>query len=122
MKTSLTKLVGDLKSIDGVEAIYLFGSVTRGKAKPISDIDICVITNEDGNKKRDEILSTASDKIDTSVFWDLPLIIQYRVIKDGKPIFVRNSMFLHKIATSTVNRYLDFKPVIDRRTMRMMAG
>ena len=122
MQKLLDKVVSELKSISGVEAIYLFGSCAKGKAKPFSDIDICVVTRRISESKKSEILSISSKKIDTSIFWDLPPAIQYRVIKEGKPLFIGNELFLHRVRVGAISRYLDFKPVLERRFNRMIAG
>ena len=43
VKEQIKSIVDELRGIE-VEAIYLFGSYAKGNAKPISDIDISVIT------------------------------------------------------------------------------
>jgi len=43
VKEQIKSIVDELRCIE-VEAIYLFGSYAKGNAKPISDIDISVIT------------------------------------------------------------------------------
>lgn len=109
------KLLKELKRIKEVKAIYLFGSHAAGKATPISDIDICAITDRDISKdKKADITSCSNDKLDISVFWDLPIMIRYRVLKEGKPLFERDKKFLHNITIATLREYLDFKPVIER--------
>jgi len=96
-----------------VLTIYLFGSYARGREKPFSDIDICVVADRDAN--RDEILSHSSKKIDISVFHDLPLSMRFRVIKEGKLLFSRDELKLHRTIVATIKSYLDFKPHIMRR-------
>jgi len=115
----ISSLVEEMKKENGVEAIYLFGSQATGKARPYSDTDLCVITGR--NAKRERILSHSSDKIDTSVFWDLPLGVRFRVIKEGKPLYVKNELAMQRIATSTVLSYLDFKPLLARHFSRFLS-
>ena len=62
-----------------VKAVYLFGSYASGKAHLLSDIDLCIIT--DGNEDIDYPIN---DNLDVSYFHDLPLIIQFRVFKEGR--------------------------------------
>ncbi|HID20342.1 MAG TPA: nucleotidyltransferase domain-containing protein [Methanophagales archaeon] len=63
-------IMNELRSNDEVEAIYLFGSYGKGNAKPISDIDICVLTKRNISKRvKEEILSNSSKNIDISIFW-----------------------------------------------------
>lgn len=109
------KLLKELKRMKEVKAIYLFGSHAAGKATPVSDIDICVITDRNIPKdKKAEITSCSGNKLDVSIFWDLPIMIRYRVLKEGKSLFEREKEFLHSITMATIREYLDFKPVIER--------
>nr|QNO43692.1 hypothetical protein FICJDHNH_00032 [Methanosarcinales archaeon ANME-2c ERB4]QNO43953.1 hypothetical protein AECFJODE_00006 [Methanosarcinales archaeon ANME-2c ERB4]QNO50651.1 hypothetical protein BCJHFGCD_00005 [Methanosarcinales archaeon ANME-2c ERB4] len=101
-----------------VISIHLFGSYARGREKPYSDIDICVIADKHAN--RDEILSHSSKKIDLSIFHDLPLSMRFRVLKEGKLLFLRDDLKLHRIIVATIGSYLDFKPHILRRTERVL--
>jgi len=101
-----------------VVSIYLFGSYARGREKPFSDIDICVVADRGAN--RDEILSHSSKKIDISVFHDLPLSMRFRVIKEGKLLFSRDELKLHRTIVATIKSYLDFKPHIMRRIEYMI--
>lgn len=119
MNKTINAIVDEIKRERGVEAIYLFGSYAKGKTKPYSDIDLCVITGK--NPKRESILSNASDKIDTNIFSDLPLDIRFRVIKEGKPLYVKNKLKMHRIKVNTVLSYLDFKPLLTRHFSRFLS-
>ncbi len=46
MKGEIDRIVGNLKKYPEVMVIILFGPYARGEAKPISDIDIAVMTKE----------------------------------------------------------------------------
>ncbi len=115
----LYKVINEIKKERGVEAIYLFGSRASGRPKPYSDIDLCVITGR--NAKRDAILSNSSEKIDTSIFWDLPPNIRFRVIKEGKPLYVKNMLNMHRIEVGTVLSYLNLKPLLERHFSRFLS-
>jgi predicted nucleotidyltransferase len=115
----ISAVVDGIKRERGVEAIYLFGSHASGKAKPYSDIDLCVITGRSARKE--SILSHSSDKIDTTIFWDLPLYIRYRVIKEGKLLYAKNELAVHRIRVDTVLSYLDFKPILERHFSRFLS-
>lgn len=120
MKTAnINHVVDEIKKENGVEAVYLFGSHVLGNARPYSDIDICVITGKKAKKER--ILSNSSDNIDTSFFWDLPLNIRFRVLKDGKPLYIKNELKMNRIKVNTVLSYLDFKPLLDRHFSRILS-
>lgn len=114
----IDKIIEPFKKDGDVISIYLFGSYVRGREKPFSDIDICVIADKHAN--RDEILSHSSKKIDISIFHDLPLSMRFRVLKEGKLLFLRDDLKLHRIIVATIKSYLDFKPHIMRRTERVL--
>ncbi|MEK6808487.1 MAG: nucleotidyltransferase domain-containing protein [Nanoarchaeota archaeon] len=119
---SVAKLVTDLKKIKAVRTIILFGSYSRMKQKPLSDIDICILVDKKIPLKiKSEIYSYASKKIDISLFWDLPPQIRYDVLKDGKILFNRNKDYLHSATIETMSEYLDFRHIIDRNIMRVFS-
>ncbi len=121
MNKEIKLVVDEIKNIKGVEGIYLFGSYARKKTKPFSDIDICVIMDKDIQKKRrEEILSCSSRKIDISIFSDLPLNVRFRIFKEGKVLYQKDELFLHRTRSNTLKSYLDFKPIIDRHYNRIL--
>lgn len=110
---ALATVLDELHMKDAVIAIILFGSVARDQARPISDIDICIITTREiPETEESDLLSYGSEKIDVSLFWDLPPTIRFRVIKEGKTLFCRDSLTLHRIKVDTVREYLDTAPLI----------
>ncbi|HLD57959.1 MAG TPA: nucleotidyltransferase domain-containing protein [archaeon] len=114
MKKLINKVVDDIKKIGKVNAVFLFGSHATGTNKPYSDIDICVVAEGLTEEERIEILTNSSEKLDVSLFSDLSLLIQYRVLKDGKVLFNRDWLKLHRMKVKTVTEYLDFKHLLDR--------
>lgn len=72
-------------------------------------------------KKIGEILSHSSEKVQLSLFDSLPLYIQYRVFKEGKVLFVRNKLDVHRLTIRTVLNYLDFKNVLERHVRKVLA-
>ncbi|MCD6206423.1 MAG: nucleotidyltransferase domain-containing protein [Methanosarcinales archaeon] len=115
----IDRIIEPLKKNPDVLSIHLFGSYARGREKPFSDIDICVVA--DKNADRDAILSHSSRKIDLSIFHDLPLLMRFRVLKEGKLLFLRDELKLHRITVATIKAYLDFKPHILRRMERVLS-
>ena len=115
-------MVDELKNNNEVAAIYLFGSYAKGKPKPYSDVDICVITPKISKYVQRKILSYSSSKVDLSLFDQLPLYIQYRVFKDGKALFVRNPLQLQQIKVKTTLHYLDFKPLLMRHFKKVLVS
>jgi len=119
-KELIEQTINDLKKREGVRAVMLFGSYVRGEQKPISDIDICVLTKKNiSNKTKAEIGSYASRKIDISLFWDLPPAVKYAVLKEGRTLFSKDEEFMHVVTVETMSEYLDFKHIIDRNITRV---
>jgi predicted nucleotidyltransferase len=119
----IEKTVRDLEKIKDIFAIILFGSYAKGEQKPISDIDICVVTRKNiPEEMKGEICSYGSDKVEISLFWDLPPAVRYAVLKEGKILFNRNEEFMHAATVETMSEYLDFRWIIDRNIARVFGN
>jgi predicted nucleotidyltransferase len=119
-KRDIANTVEELRQYPYVNAVILFGSYAKGRIKPLSDIDICVIAEKNMSfEQRVDIIGLSSDKLDISIFWNLPLTIQYSVFKEGKVLFNRDWLTLHRVRIKTVKEYLDFLPIIERNIKRM---
>jgi predicted nucleotidyltransferase len=112
---TLMKIVRELKKKKVVEAIYIFGSYAKGTQLPFSDIDICVVTHKGiPLYTKAGLLSGSSERIEISAFWDMPVYIRYRILSQGKSMFIRNPDFMNRVTAETLREYFDFKPVIER--------
>ena len=111
--TKIEEIEGIVKKISrnkNVKAVYLFGSYARGVVHVNSDIDLCIITKNN----YEDVRCPASDNLDISFFHKLPISIQYRVFKEGKPLFIKDKNFVDRLKIKTLEIYLDFKPLINR--------
>ncbi len=111
------KLVDFLSKLEHVRLAYLFGSVAKGKAGKLSDVDIAVLLDESLNKKQrfdlqlelisdiSEILRT--DKIDLVVIDEAPLSLKFEIIKANFPLFIRDRMEKIDFEQMVMSRYLD---------------
>ncbi len=106
---------------EGVIAVILFGSHATGKAGPLSDIDLCIVTDRAATESQmNELLSVGSRIIEVSLFWDLPLTIRFRVIRDGIILYCRSPELFHRITVDTVRQYLDVEPLIRKHSLAMI--
>jgi hypothetical protein len=120
---AITQVVEELRAHDAVLGLILFGSVARGCARPFSDVDLCIVTKKNTpDTVRMDLLSYGSKKIDVSIFSDLPVQIRFRVIKEGKILFCKDSLALHRIKVATVREYLDFEPFLRRNCLHAMSA
>ena len=119
-KDLIESTVNDLRKIKDVKAVILFGPHATGKQKPISDIDICVLTDKRiPDKTKAKIHAHASRKVEISLFWDLPPTVRYAALKEGKTLFSRDGNLMHNATIETMSEYLDFKHIIDRNIARV---
>jgi uncharacterized protein len=115
---NIKPVIDELHTKKNVLALILFGSVARDQSRQFSDIDLCVVTRTDiAESDRVDILSYGSGKIDVSLFHDLPLTIRFRVLKEGKILFCKDDLYLHRITVTTVREYLDCAPLIRRHCL-----
>jgi predicted nucleotidyltransferase len=113
-KKLLKKLVEKIRKEKNVNAIILFGSYAKKRATPISDIDICVILKKIDEKTKSRISALENERIQI-VFWDeIHLALKFRVLKEGKVLYVKDTNFLNSLKAETISRFLDFKPILER--------
>jgi hypothetical protein len=110
----IPEIAKEIANLNGVKAIYLFGSHAKNKTHPLSDIDICVINFDKEESLSEKLNEYSSDNLDISLFSKLPLNIQIRVLREGKALIVKDEEYIKKLKFITLRRYLDFKPAIDR--------
>lgn len=97
---------------------YLYGSHARGKAGPLSDVDVGVLLREDGDlfQRRLELIGavaevTGSDAADVVVLNEIPVALGYRVLRDGRLLVSRDDRARVRYFVRTVDRYLDMAPM-----------
>jgi uncharacterized protein len=118
---TIQPIIDELQANDHVLAFLLFGSVARGQARKDSDIDLCIITARNiPEAEKMNLLSYGSGKIDVSFFWDLPITIRFRVLREGKVLFSKDTLAFNAIKADTVREYLDIAPLIRRHSLHAM--
>ena len=117
----ITPIIRELSLKYDVIALVIFGSLARGQARSISDIDLCIITPKDlPQSSRWDLLSYGTEKIDVNLFCDLPITIRFRAIREGRVMFCKNTLQFHRIKAETVHEYLDIAPLIRRHCLHAM--
>ena len=105
----------------GVVAAYLFGSLARGNAGPLSDVDVGLLVG-DANEAN-AICGRTMDalcrrlhtsRVDVVSLGTAPVPLGYRIIREGSLVSCRDAGRLERFVTQTVLEYLDFKPLRDR--------
>ena len=122
-KKHVKKILDDVKKLNEVVAVCMFGSYAKGTQSLRSDVDICVITEENISEEVEaEIGATYSDDIDLVLLKNLPLHIKFRVFRDGKEIFVRDEQKLARIKFRVIKEYLDYEPVLTKLSNSVLAS
>jgi len=106
----------------GVLFAYLYGSYAYGVVLSESDIDVAVYLKPSDMKeyleKEKRILSALIDKIHTDridlrILNVMPPILQYRVLKEGIPVVVKDEQERINFETRVMNRFFELKPYLD---------
>lgn len=69
----LAKVLAELRKMTAVKAVYLFGSHATGRATPLSDTDLCVVTRPKIRRAgKTDIASLSGGTIDVSLWTSGP--------------------------------------------------
>lgn len=122
-KTDITKLRSIFKDYPYIASAYLFGSQARGKAGPMSDVDIAILIKDNAPKGRELIheedyLSYKIAKLlgvrEVNLI-DLKsqgLIFQHNVLRTGKLIYDADPEYRIRFAAKVISDYCDFEPTL----------
>ncbi len=95
-----------------VLAVIAFGSQVEGRTHAFSDVDICLVMPNASEKTRGETLlklaGTLPEAYDVKIFEDLPLMLKGEVVKNSKPLFVRNENELQEYLWNWKKIYDDY--------------
>jgi len=117
----ITPHIRELCLKEEVIVLVIFGSAARGQARSISDIDLCSITPRNlPQSNRWDLLSYGSQRTDVNLFWDLPITIWFRVIRDGCVMCCKDALRFHRIRVETVREYLDVTSLIRKHCLHAM--
>lgn len=113
----------------GVEVAYLFGSVTKGKARLRSDVDVAVLFSAGLTKEERfdrqlalavELSSQLGREVDVVDLAASPLILQHQVLVYGECVFERDSRVRVGFEVASRRGYFDLKRVRDLHTAGML--
>ena len=115
-----------LRSDEDILFAYLFGSLSRKKAGPLSDVDIAVYLAEKVSfaEKKLETLGNLvnilnTDEIDLVVLNRAPLALRMNILENKKVIVDKSPLIRHRYESLTMRQYFDFsvkeKAILNRR-------
>jgi uncharacterized protein YutE (UPF0331/DUF86 family)/predicted nucleotidyltransferase len=113
----LDQLPGQVASLDGLIAFWLFGSFARGEATPVSDVDLAYLPGEnfqgDGlesfeTKLYNVIANTLrTDEFSLVNLRQVSAYFAFQVISEGQLLFCRNGGAVSELAESVYNQSPD---------------
>jgi hypothetical protein len=108
----INNAVKKIKSYKDTSAIILFGSYAKKRATKFSDVDLCVIGNFDDYTKA--LIDSISDElIQISFFDEIPIAVKYRVLAEGKVLYLKNKNLLTNLKSRTISDFLDYRSIAD---------
>lgn len=115
-------LVPFFKTRPEVTFAYLFGSVARGTAGKLSDIDIAIFIDPSRLPPvgsfgyQSEIIvdlqALLQRDVDVVILNDASTMIRFQVLKHGKLVFCRSDSERRLFHEKAVTQYLDIKPLL----------
>jgi uncharacterized protein len=119
----IERIVHYFSGRDEVVSLYLFGSSAKGRKTKESDIDIAVLIDESGVKKKDierfkKEYYEASPRfslhpVDIVILNTAPPFLKYQVLKKGRILFDRERKLRVRFTEKAITEYLDYKPIQD---------
>lgn len=105
----------------GIDAAWLFGSVARGEAGPLSDVDVAILPSsgtegEAVERLRLEAMSRLPEilgvtRVDVVSLPEAGAELGHRIVTEGVVVFGRGRKVVAEAELRAVNRYMDFVPV-----------
>jgi hypothetical protein len=110
-------------------AVYLFGSVARGQAGPLSDLDIALLLEPAHRRLADSFAYQASrlsdlmalletDAVDLVLLPAPSPLLQHRILRDKRVLFCRNDRRRLTFEIRASQTYLDLQPLYAAQTRR----
>lgn len=111
---------------------YLFGSQASGHADAESDCDIAVLAEASLSKEErftlrlrlmrelSEEIGCPMEMMDVIMLQDVPVLLQYNVIRRGECLFTRSPGDTHAFLYDVETRYEDALPVLEQETQLTM--
>ena len=114
---------------DDVEAAWVFGSVARGTAGPMSDVDVAVLPRQrldkaGRGKLRLDLMSRLPvalrvPEVDVAVLPDVSVTLAHRALVEGKRVHGARSVKATEAEIAAMREYVDFEPVRSALSARL---
>ena len=104
-----------------VVVAYLFGSVARGQATPLSDVDIAVLLDPTAKPEAvldrqitllTELTQLAEMEVQLTLLNDVPPLLAYEVIREGILLHQRSGAERVAFQVKAMKEYFDVQPML----------
>lgn len=131
VRKSPRALVSKVRAVCGAQHVplaYLFGSHARGVVDTESDIDLAVLaapqlSKEERHRLRLDLTRTLAEalqvpleRIDVVVLQDVPVLLQYNVIRTGRVLTASDQSLRRAYEVDVERRYEDDRPLLEQET------
>jgi len=104
-----------LENYPNVVFAYLFGSLTKGKVNPLSDIDVALYLKKGTNFAREKMVILeelidilGTDEIDLVILNVAPLTLRARIVGNKKILVDKDPFLRHSFESLVLREYFDF--------------
>jgi predicted nucleotidyltransferase len=126
LRERLAKLAADFPE---VSLVYLFGSQVTGRTGPLSDYDLGVLTDREGESPpRRAALEHAlaallnTERLDVVWLTQAPVELAFAVISEGRLLYERDAADRVEYEARVMSRYFDYLPVLRAQRAEILAG
>jgi predicted nucleotidyltransferase len=110
------------RRVDGLAAVYLFGSYGTRYQTPLSDVDLALVFREGSVPGFEEEMSLRGDILDAAKEEDVSITVlnrasvlfQFRVVSSGRVIYRADARALADFVAPLLSRHADFQIDYDR--------
>ena len=114
------QIVDTCEAQPGIVAVYLFGSVARGTARPDSDVDVAVLFDRTpapglGGPRfslEGDLERALGRRVDLVLLNDAPVDLRTRVLRDGVLLLDRDRSIRIAFEVRTRNEAFDLAPIL----------
>lgn len=104
-----------LENYSKVVFAYLFGSLTKGKVNPLSDIDVALYLKKGTNFAREKMVILkklidifGTEEIDLVILNIAPLTLKARIVGNKKILVDKDPFLRHSFESLALREYFDF--------------
>ena len=103
---------------EDVQAVYLFGSHARKRARPDSDLDLAVVPRGPGARTRRldmlaDLVRAGFDNVDL-VFLDRDdTVLKYQAVRDNQVVYAASDFDRGAMYSKVIRQYLDLQPYLE---------